>query len=140
MKSSRKKRVLLDTSTLFSSLGWTGAPFEVLLKINEGDFKLVLTDYILDELSDHFKDFPPERKKHAIKSLKLLKEASVIEEKEWKKNLNRAGNLVGENKDAPIMAAFLTNKVDVLVTSNTKDFPTEDKEKVQTPDEFLKKI
>lgn len=140
MKSSKRRRILLDTSTLFSSLGWEGAPFKVLMKINEKSFELVLTDYILDELSSHFQDFPPNRKEHAIKSLKHLEEASVIEEREWKKNLKRAEKLVGESKDAPIMAAFLTDKVDILVTSNEKDFPIEDKENIQTPDEFLEKF
>lgn len=116
MKSSKRRKILLDTSTLFSSLGWEGAPSKVLMKINEKSFKLVLTDYILDELSNHFQDFPPNRKEHAIKSLKHLEEASVIEEKEWKKNLKKAEKVVGESKDAPIMAAFLTDKVDIQAT------------------------
>ena len=140
MKSSKRARVLLDTSTLFSAHGWSGAPFEALMKINEENFDLVLTDYILDELSDHFRDFPPERRKHALESLEHLEEASIVEESEWKENLSRAEELVGESKDAPIMAAFLTERVDVLVTSNESDFPVEDMEDVQTPTEFLEKF
>lgn len=138
MKSS--KRVLLDTSTLFSGLGWSGPPFLVLLKIHEGNFDLVLTDYILEELSDHFEDFPEERREQAEKSLEYLQKAHVISEEEWKENLDRGRELVGDSKDAPIMAAYLLEDIDILVTSDEKDFPVKDHENIMGPKEFLAKF
>jgi len=133
------KRVLVDTSTLFSGLGWTGAPFRVLAKIHEEDFELVLIDYIIDELSNHVEDYPAERKEEAFQSLEYLRESAVIVENKWKEKLNKAEKLVGENKDAPIMAAFLLDEVDLLVTSDLKDFPIEEFEQILTPKDFLKK-
>ncbi len=135
MKSTRK--VLVDTSTLFSALGWTGAPFKVLSKIHEENFKLVLTDYILDELSNHFEDYPIDRREDAFQSMEYLRETALIVESEWEKNLVKAETLVGENKDAPIMAAFLLEEVDILVTSDLKDFPIEEFDNILTPNDFL---
>lgn len=136
----RPKRVLLDTSTLFSGLGWSGPPFRVHLKIHEENFDLILTDYILDELSNHLKDYPEDRREKAIQSLEYLREASIILEGTWEKNLKKAEKLVGETKDAPIMAAYLHKDVDILVTSNIKDFPTQKHENILTPKKFLKKF
>lgn len=138
MKGS--KRVLLDTSTLFSGLGWLGPPFQVLLKIYEEDFELVLTDYILEELSNHFEDFPEDRRKHAEKSLEYLRKARVINEEEWKKKLDRGKELVGDSKDAPIMAAYLLESIDVLVTSNEKDFPVQEHKNIMGPKQFLERF
>lgn len=45
--------VLVDTSTRFSGLGWSGPPSRVLIAIATGEFQLVLTDYILDELFEN---------------------------------------------------------------------------------------
>ena len=45
--------VLIDTSTLLSGLGWSGPPSQVLVTIANGNFELVLTDYILGELFEH---------------------------------------------------------------------------------------
>ncbi len=133
------KKVLVDTSTLFSGLGWTGPPFRVLAKIHEEEFKLILTDYIIEELSDHLEDFSDERRKEAFQSLEYLRESAVIVENKWKEKLNKAEKLVGENKDAPIMAAFLLDEVDILITSDLKDFPIEKFEQILTPKDFLKK-
>ncbi len=134
------KRVLVDTSTLFSGLGWTGAPFRVLAKIHEENFELVLTDYILDELSRHFEDYPIERREDAFQSLEYLRETAWIVKSEWEEKLEEAEKLVGENKDAPIMAAFLLDEVDILVTSDLKDFPLDDFENILTPKGFLKRM
>lgn len=135
MKSTRK--VLVDTSTLFSALGWTGAPFKVLSKIHEDDFKLVLTDYVLDELSNHLEDYPIERREDAFQSMEYLRETAFIIRCEWEGNLEQAEKLVGEKKDAPIMAAFLLEEVDILVTSDLKDFPIDEYDNILTPNDFL---
>ena len=63
MKNSRA--ILVDTSTLFSGLGWSGPPARVLTAIADGDFELVLTDYILGELFEHLRDFPADRREPA---------------------------------------------------------------------------
>lgn len=131
------KKVLVDTSTLFSGLGWSGPPSQVLIAIAEGNFELVVTDYILDELFRHLQDFPPERKEPALRSFEYLHQAVVIDEDEWEVNLDAAEARVGETKDAPIMAAYLLDEVEVLVTSNTQDFPHDDYGTIMTPRDFL---
>lgn len=131
------KSVLVDTSTLFSGLGWSGPPSRVLITIAEGRFELLVTDYILDELFEHLRDFPTERKEPALRSFEYLHQAVVIDEDEWMDHLETAETLVGETKDAPIMAAYLLDDVDVLVTSNTQDFPHDDYETIVTPRGFL---
>lgn len=129
--------VLVDTSTLFSGLGWSGPPARVLVSIATGDFELVLTDSILDELFEHLRDFPAERREPALRSFEYLQQAVIIKEDEWTRKLDHAKPLVGEAKDAPIMAAYLLDAVDVLVTSNTKDFQHDDYETILTPRGFL---
>jgi Arc/MetJ-type ribon-helix-helix transcriptional regulator len=47
------RAVLIDPSTLLSGLGWSGPPSQVLVTIANGNFELVLTDYILGELFEH---------------------------------------------------------------------------------------
>lgn len=131
------QRILVDTSTLFSGLGWSGPPAQVLVTITDEEFELVLTDYILDELFAHLEDFSTERKAPALSAFEYLHHADVLEESEWDGNLATAKGLVGEDKDAPIMAAFLLDGVDVLVTSNTEDFPHGDYESIMTPRGFV---
>jgi len=133
------KRVLVDTSTLFSALGWTGAPFKVLVKIYEGNFTLVITDYILEELTAHINDYTGERRENAFQAIEYLRDAYIITEDRWVMNLESAEKLVGESKDAPIMAAYLLEEVDILVTSDLKDFPFEDFDEILTPNAFLRK-
>jgi predicted nucleic acid-binding protein len=135
MMSSRA--ILIDTSTLFSGLGWFGPPYEVLLRIHGSTAQLVVTDYILDELFTHLSDFPTDRKEPALRAFEQLYDATVIPEDDWQPLLEMATEEVGEDKDAPIMAAYLLDEIDVLVTSNTTDFPLADYETILTPREFL---
>ena len=100
MTSSRA--ILVDTSTLFSGLGWSGPPSQVLITIADGDFELVLTDYILGELFKHLRDFPTDRREPALRSFEYLKQATVIDEERWMAHFDRAKQEVGENKDASI--------------------------------------
>lgn len=136
--------ILVDTSTLFSGLGWSGPPAQVLITIAEGEFELILTDYILDELFAHLQDFSTEQKEPALRSFEYLYQAVVIPEDGWNTQLDQAERLVGERKDAPIMAAYLRDDVDVfvdvLVTSNTQDFPHTDYETIMTPREFVEYV
>lgn len=129
--------ILVDTSTLFSGLGWSGPPSRVLLTIATGEFELVLTDYILGELFEHLRDFPADRREPALRSFEYLQQATVIDEDQWTVHVDDAETAVGETKDAPIMAAYLLDEVDVLVTSNVHDFPLEDYETLLTPREFI---
>lgn len=133
----RSTSVLIDTSTLYSGLGWSGPPSRVLVAIATGHFELVLTDYILDELFEHLRDFPPDRKEPALRSFAYLQQAVVIDQDGWNDKLDQAKPLVGEAKDAPIMAAYLLEEVDLLVTSNTQDFPHDDFGTIVTPRAFL---
>ena len=64
----------------------------------------------------------------------------MIDEEHWSAHLDRAKETIGENKDAPIMAAYLLDEVDVLVTSNIHDFPLDDYEAILTPREFIDTI
>jgi len=134
------RAILVDTSTLFSGLGWSGPPSQVLITIADGDFELVLTDYILGELFEHLRDFPADRREPALRSFEYLKQATVLDEERWMAHFDRAKQEVGENKDAPIMAAYLLDEVDVLVTSNIHDFPLDDYETILTPRDFIDTI
>jgi len=71
--------------------------------------------------------------------MEYLKETAIIVESRWERKLKDAEEVVGENKDAPIMAAFLLDEVDILITSDLKDFPIEEFEQILTPKDFLKK-
>jgi putative PIN family toxin of toxin-antitoxin system len=43
-------RVVLDTNTIVSAIGWNGAPRRVLLALHEGEHQLATTTALLDEL------------------------------------------------------------------------------------------
>lgn len=130
--------MLVDASTLYSGLGWTGPPSDVLLKISgSSDYDLVLSDRILEELFRHLNEIPD--KENALRSLECLKEAVIVRSDRWKQHQEIASKLVNDSKDAPVMAAFLTGKVDYLVTSDTSDFPVSEFDTVMTPGQFLEK-
>ncbi len=44
-------RVVLDTNTLISAIGWEGAPRQILIALREGRHKLITSPALLDELT-----------------------------------------------------------------------------------------
>lgn len=50
-KKSRTVRVVLDTNTLVSALGWNGAERELLKDCLRGEYELCISEQILEEVS-----------------------------------------------------------------------------------------
>jgi putative PIN family toxin of toxin-antitoxin system len=48
----RLLKVVFDTNILFSAVGWTGVPFQCLEAARHKEFSLILSEYILAELSE----------------------------------------------------------------------------------------
>jgi predicted nucleic acid-binding protein len=138
MPTSNKKTVLVDTSTLFSGLGWAGVPSDVLLVLYSRDgYFLRLSDRILQELFRNVKKFPDDRQPAALQSLEYLQKAAIVTEDRWREHLTRAKQEVTELKDAPILTAYFLEDTDYLVTSNAQDFPVDQYETIVSPNEFL---
>lgn len=138
---SSVKEVLIDTSTLFSGLGWSGPPSDVLLTIySESRYELVLTEYILEELFRNVDRMPQGRRSSAFESLEHLQKCRVVGREDWIQNIQKAEDEVNDVKDAPVLAAYFTDMVDYLVTSNTEDFPLKKYENILTPQQFLSEV
>lgn len=61
-KSPRKLRVMLDANVLVAGTIWSRFPGQVLNHAVIGDFRLVLTEYILEEARRHITRLRPDKR------------------------------------------------------------------------------
>ena len=79
-----KKKIVLDTNLYISALGWEGKPKEIINKVIEGKFELILSKKQLREIKrvlDYPKfDFTEGQKQRVLQLLCSI--ATIIETKE----------------------------------------------------------
>jgi putative PIN family toxin of toxin-antitoxin system len=105
-------RVVPDTNILISSVFWEGHPYEVIRRGILGEYQLVLSADILDELVDkliHKFQFPEEQLQVFIDILLLYCE--VIEP-------TSTFDIVRDKKDNNIISCAFDGKADYLVTGD----------------------
>ena len=91
------------------------------------DIDLYTSDLVVEEVKDvamrKFKSLKMEDKRIALMEIErsLVDFEVIVKEKDYKKSIGKAKNLIRKEKDSKILAAVLTIKPDFFVTGD-KDF------------------
>lgn len=134
-----KRRVVLDTNILISGIGWSGPPKEVVEAFLKGEFILLISESILNELEIvlNYKKFhfiPDYLKESLINN--LLKAAEFVK---TKKKLD----IIKEDpEDNKVLECALSGKADYIVTGNEHLLKLHkfNNIKILTPIEFLEEM
>lgn len=121
--SNPKLRVMVDANVLLSGLIWPRWPYEVLQHGLQGDFQLVLSEYVISEarrrIRERFPDYLEE-----FEAFLRLAEWELIEDP-TKKELAEHSGLMRDPADIPVALAAINAQVDCLVTRD-RDFTDRD--------------
>ncbi|HUF39062.1 MAG TPA: PIN domain-containing protein [Anaerolineales bacterium] len=139
---SGMRRVFVDANVLIAGAhSRSGASRAVLMLAEVGLFRLVVSRQVLDEVERNIRAKLPGAMVVFVEILALL-ELEIVDDPtraEWEPLLE-----VIEEKDAPILAAAVSAKVDRFITLNTKDFSTDAAARsgltIQTPSIFIEEI
>lgn len=139
-KSPRKLRVMLDANVLVAGTIWPRFPGQVLNHAVIGDFRLVLTEYILEEARRHITRLRPDKLVNFEGILERIDFELVVEPSQAE--IDRNNHLVRDLNDVPIVLAAINAKVDYFV-SQDKDItdptqPIHEKLKIILPGTFLR--
>lgn len=105
-------RVVPDTNIIISSVFWRGNPYEVIRKGILGEYQLVLSAEILDEVVDKLKnkfEFPEENIQELIDI--LMNYCNVVE-------VASKFDFVRDKKDNKIIECAFDGKTDYIVTGD----------------------
>lgn len=119
-----RKRIFVDTNIIISGIFFAGNEAKLL---SLEDIDLYTSDVVIQELKDvairKFKSLKMEDKRLALMEIErsLVDFELIIEEKDYRKNIGKANELIRKEKDSRILAAVLTIGPDCFVTGD-KDF------------------
>jgi len=117
--------ILLDTSVFLPGFRHPNLPRKLFWKLVEEGFTPCLTDYIIEELRENIKEqFSTIQKEIALElllSIVATGKLMVLTWDEYRHNIIEALGLVPE-KDAPILACVMLEKMALFLTNDTKDF------------------
>lgn len=139
MDDAPKLRIMVDANVLVAAQYSPRFPYEVMLHAVKEDFKLVVTEDILNEARTTVRKLIPDKvdafKAQIAKAMPELQPSAKPEEIE----INR--DLVRDPKDVHVALAAIQAKVDFLITSD-KDFtdpdqPIRQKINILLPGAFL---
>ena len=105
-------RVLLDTNIIISSVFWRGNPYEVVRKGILGEYQLVISAEILDEVVDKLRNkfkFPEESIQGLIDILMIYCHIVDVKSK---------FDVVRDKKDNKIVECAFDGKVNYIVTGD----------------------
>ncbi|MDI6820497.1 MAG: putative toxin-antitoxin system toxin component, PIN family [Candidatus Hodarchaeaceae archaeon] len=135
------KNVLVDSNIIFSGLLYTGKPSEILKLLGKRRLRLLIPVDELEEIRAVFRRKISYRE-YLLDNFLRMVGARVIPAKRYLDLIPSAAKLIGDKKDAPILACALAVRPDYFITGD-KDFSTKEvREKVNavTPAEFLNEI
>lgn len=137
-----RRKVFADSSILIAgAASRTGASRAVLTMAELGLFKLIISEQVLEECQRNLSKKLPTAVPIFSQLLAAINpeiepNPSLAESTKW--------TAIIEAKDAPILAAAVSAKVDRLLSLNTKDFTSEVAAQsgiiIQTPAEFVREI
>lgn len=109
-----KKRVVLDTNILVSSLGWKGNPYRIFKLILDGKFKLIMAKKQLQELS-RVLDYPrlDFNEKQKCRLLSIIDKLAIIVE-----TYDKVDVVKEDPPDNVILESAILNNVDFIVSGN----------------------
>jgi len=134
-------KVFIDTSVIFSSLlSNSGASAKIFKSARSLD--IFISQYVIDEVHDVLKQKAP----HLLDSFEQMLRVKdfAITPAPRKRLVLKARKIISDPKDAPILAAAISAKVDYLVTLDKKDFINDAKVAersgltIVTPGQFVK--
>lgn len=117
-------RVMLDSNVLFSGLFFEGNEHELLRQAVSGSFTPVIPQYVSKEVNRIISEkmSQSKRKEAALANLAAIeKSAEIVSEAQAEPCITLASKLIRDKKDAPVLAAALAAKPDVLITGD-EDF------------------
>jgi putative PIN family toxin of toxin-antitoxin system len=140
MDDAPKLRVMMDANVLVAAQYSPRFPYEVLLHAVREDFKLVITDQIVEEARSAVRKLIPD--KLATFDEQLAKAIPEIQSTPSKDDVDSNLDLVRDPKDVHVALAAIRAKIDFLITSD-KDFtdpdqPIRSKINVLLPGAFLR--
>ena len=119
-----RKKIFVDTNIIISGIFFSGNEAK-LISLEEID--LYTSDVVIEELKDvaisKFRSLKMEDKRLALVEIErsLVDFELIITEKDYRKNILKAKELIRKEKDSRILAAVLTISPDYFVTGD-KDF------------------
>jgi predicted nucleic acid-binding protein len=142
--------ILADTNLYIASLRYAGLKRKVLWRILETNHTLVITDFIIDELRENFKELyqPSEFQTAFDLFLQFIATGHMAVKtiEDYSSLLDQARAYVPE-KDTPILAACMLADMDYLVTRDKKHFLENERlkqspwhKKIVSPQELLVKL
>ena len=117
-------RVMADTNVLITGVIFPRAFYEFLQHALQGDFTLVLSEYILDEVQ-RWRDKKATAAQRTALDAFLLQCNYEIVPAPTREEVQAHANLVRDAKDVPVALAAINAGVDYLVT-NDKDLTAQD--------------
>lgn len=123
MATSRKLRAMVDANVLVAGTGWPRFPFEVLQHALDGDFQLVLSQFIIEEARRNINRLVPHMLPRFEQFLVLCKYELAPDPDKATQEVNK--NLVRDANDVPVALAAINAQVDFLITQD-RDFTDED--------------
>ncbi|PKM81995.1 MAG: putative toxin-antitoxin system toxin component, PIN family [Firmicutes bacterium HGW-Firmicutes-14] len=116
---ARRIKVFLDANTIISAFVFEGVYRKALRLSIENGFKLVTSEYVLDEVNEVLKRKFPDRRVEIMRMLALmdLKVVPIPASEECKKFLS----VLRDRKDVPILTSAIKAKAEILL-SGDKDF------------------
>src|SRR3972149_6599365 len=127
-------RVLLDANILIAGSVWPRWPYEVLRHAANGDFRVLLTPYIIAQayatLTKKFPDAKPYLDDFfSLPNVEFLKNPT-------KSQLAKSQDLVRDKTDIPVALAAILAKADYLV-SEDKDLSDQDESTAKLRDQVV---
>lgn len=120
MAKSTTPVIFTDTSVLFSALlSRTGASAEILRFARDKKIQLLASEYVVDETRRVLKLKAPHL---SMIFEQILVEVITVLPDPKEKEIKKAGKIISDQDDAPILASAMKVKVDYLVTLDRKDF------------------
>ena len=127
-------KVVLDTNTIISGIGFRGNPRKILDLALEGDVKPVISPILLAELEDVVtKKFPKLKGDLDLINKKIKKKFDIVKPA-------KSLDVVRDDDDNRVLEAAVEGKCDYIVTGDRDllDFKKYKKIKIVKPADFLK--
>lgn len=126
-------RIMLDTNVLLSALLFPGARMDHMMEYIFAKHRLVLSSFVLEELSYVVERKFPTKRKVIDRLLTSMSYELVYTPAEIEPGLFD----IRDDKDYPVLYTAITENVDILITGD-KDFAQVDVEhpEIMTPAEF----
>ncbi len=129
-------RIAIDTSILISVILFPNTPLDQMIKIITEKHKLVLSSFVIEELSGVMERKFPGKKEAVNRFLRKFPYEMVNTPKEMEQGLFQ----IRDEKDYPVLYTAIIGDVDVFISGDKDFFDIEiERPEILTPAQFLAK-